>query len=90
MSSLSLNDLNIRHAAGRIYLIDSERSTFPYHRPVVINKVGEEIFLLLTSGKSVDEAADIMAQEYGADRSEIVSDIMDFVNGVGKGYVEWK
>ncbi len=90
MSDLKMKDLSIRHAAGLIFLIDRKVKGGVYHRPIIINEVGEEIFLLLADGMDISSTAKTIAKRYDIDVKTAEQDVTGFIDGVRNGYIEWR
>lgn len=68
----------LRHAAGRYWLLDMEQSGVPYRKPIPINDAGAGIWRLLEQGYGVNEIADGLCGEYQADREQMLRDIEEF------------
>ncbi len=90
MSDKLFEKLFVRRAAGKIYLLDKELEGGRYHKPVVINEIGEEMFTLLAEGHDVPETAEIMAGRYEVESSMIEADVNAFISDIKKQYKYWE
>ena len=86
---IDYSKISIRHAAGRIFLIDEYDGSAEYHKPVVINETGEMIIGLLKEGKNVYGVAASIAEEYHMDPEEIMADVSSFLTSVERDYSSW-
>ena len=80
----------LRHVAGRYYLLDMEQSGMPYKRPMEMNAIGAEIWNLIQEGYTAEEIAQKLAEEYEANVTDIREDVLQFqksltMYGVGIG-----
>lgn len=87
---IDFSKVNIRHAAGCTFLIDSEFDGTLYHKPIKINEVGEKIVCLLKDGRSAGDAAAALSAEYGIDQSEIRQDVDAFLASLNESYEVWR
>jgi len=80
------NRYQLRKAAGVCWLLDLEQQVGAYKKPMVMNSVGARIWELLSSGKTENEAAEALAEEYGEEKEEISKDVAAFIKQLEK----WK
>ena len=55
----------LRHAAGRYWLLDMEQEGLIYKKPIELNECAALIWKLLEQGKTRDEIAEEIHEEYG-------------------------
>ena len=72
----------LRHAAGRFYLLDMMQTGKLYKRPMEMNEIGAEIWQMLTEGYTTEQMVQRLTGEYDADESEIRQDVLAFKKGL--------
>ena len=68
----------LRHAAGRYYLLDMEQLGVPYKRPMELNSIGAQIWQLMSEGHTTEQVVQTLANEYEADVTDIREDVQQF------------
>lgn len=68
----------LRHAAGRYYLLDMEQEGVPYKRPMELNSIGAQIWQLMSMGHTTEQVVQELAKEYEADVTDIREDVHQF------------
>lgn len=75
----------LRKAAGCYWLLDMTQSGLDYKRPVPLNESGARIWQLMADeGSKIEQAAQVMAQEYGIAASDALLDIRQFMEQLKK------
>ena len=72
----------LRHVAGRFYLLDMMQTGKLYKRPMEMNEIGAEIWQMLTEGYTTEQVVQRLSGEYDADESEIRQDVLVFKKGL--------
>ncbi len=88
MNDLNLDDLIIRHAGGKIYMIDIDVKE-NYYKPVLLNEMGEEILTLIKQYKDIDKTAENIAQKYEANKDMVKNDIILFLDSIKNKHEKW-
>lgn len=70
--------LILREAAGIYWLIDTEQEGLPYRRPVRLNESGAQIWRMLESGLTAEQASARLAAGEGLPYEEVLADIRAF------------
>ena len=68
----------LRHAAGKYYLLDMEQPGMPYKRPMELNEIGAEIWQMMAEGCGVEQVVAQLAKEYDAEEVYIREDVLQF------------
>lgn len=68
----------LRRAAGVCWLLDLEQEVGAYKKPMAMNSIGARIWELLDAGKTVDEAARLLSEEYEENIDEVRKDVAGF------------
>ena len=84
------NVLQLRNVGGKYYLIDNANASQPYHKPIVIDKMGANFFSALQGAGTRKAAAELIAARYGADASKVMEDMEVFLDSVKERYAAWK
>ena len=69
----------LRHAAGRYWLLDLTQPGLPYKRPVCMNDAGALIWETVSSDGTKEQAADVLAAEYGITQKQAKADVEEFM-----------
>lgn len=85
-----ISKLQMRRVGGKIYLIDNIHAGLPYHKPILVNESGAEIFEQIKKAEDVRDAARRMADFYEVDEDMVYRDIRQFIETIEKNYAEWK
>lgn len=72
----------LRKAAGTYWLLDMEQDGPAYTKPVPLNESGAYIWQLLEAGHKTEQAARIVAAEYGITADEAGEDIRQFLQNL--------
>jgi hypothetical protein len=76
---LQTKNYQLRHAAGKYWLLAMEQPGFAYRQPVCLNESGAFLWELLAKGADRKEAAEQLAQEFGLAENEALQDVTDFI-----------
>jgi hypothetical protein len=76
---LQTQNYQLRHAAGKYWLLTMNQQGFDYHRPLALNESGAFLWELLAEGLGRREAAGRLAQEYGLTENEALQDVDAFI-----------
>jgi hypothetical protein len=76
---LQTKDYQLRHAAGKYWLLDMRQQGFAYRPPLCLNASGAFLWELLAKGMSRREAARQLAQAFGLAEKEALQDVDSFV-----------
>ena len=68
----------LRYAAGLYWLLDTEQPGVPYKKPLSMNRVGADIYRMMTKGLSQEQIVEALCEEYQMPRSEILLDVEQF------------
>ena len=68
----------LRQAAGCFWILDMQQEGVPFHRPVVVNEAGAEIWRLSAQGKSQEEIAVLLSERYKEDVEKVRRDVKQF------------
>ena len=82
MSNFPYLDYELHKVAGTFLLGDMKQSGENYIKPIEINEVGADIFSKAKEGKSEEEIAEFLKEEYGIDFEEALSDVKDFIGSL--------
>ena len=89
MSSMDFSKIIIRHAAGKIFLLDTDVSAGVYHKPIIINETGEMIISLIKDGNDKSEVAAILSEKFGISQEEMLSDVEFFISSIEDSIEVW-
>ena len=78
----SLDNYEIHKAAGTYFLINIAQKGDVFEKPVEVNEFGALVIKLIKEGKSTDEAAKLLAEEYEADFEEVKNDVNEFIESL--------
>ena len=78
----SLENYEIHKAAGTYFLIKIAQKGDVFEKPVEVNEFGALVIKLIKEGKSTDEAAKLLAEEYEADFEEVKKDVNEFIESL--------
>ena len=70
----------LRHAGGLYWLLDVSQEGPEYKRPVAINVVGADIYIMIKEGKNKEEIITQLMNKYEADEKSIRDDVESFMN----------
>jgi hypothetical protein len=76
---LQTQNYQLRHAAGKYWLLTMNQQGFDYRRPIALNETGAFLWELLAKGADRREAAGMLSQEFGLAESEAWQDVEDFI-----------
>lgn len=68
----------LRYAAGQYYLLDMEQPGVPYQRPMELNEIGAKIWQFMAEGRSANNIAEILSNEYEMPIEDIEEDVLQF------------
>ena len=89
MDTTRFKHYTIRHAAGKIFLLDTDISDGVYHKPIVINETGERIISLIKDGNDKSEVAAILSEKFGISQEEMLSDVEFFISSIEDSIEVW-
>ena len=72
------SEYQLRHAAGKYWLLNMEQKGLPYERPILLNSVGAEMCGELRRGKTPEQIAEVLGQRYEVEAEEIKADVLQF------------
>ncbi|MBP5494142.1 MAG: PqqD family protein [Lachnospiraceae bacterium] len=78
----SLDNYEIHKAAGTYFLVNMAQKGDVFEKPVEVNEFGALVVKLIKEGKSEDEAAKLLADEYEADFEEVKKDVSEFTESL--------
>lgn len=67
----------LRYAAGMYWLLNMEQEGVPFQRPLSMNQVGADIWLMLRDGQE-KEVVPTLCREYRVDAEEAARDVEEF------------
>ncbi len=67
----------VRRVAGMYYLFPENENSDPAH-PIVLNEVGYVIYSELQSGKTAEEAARKVSEQYDAPYEQVLADVKEY------------
>ena len=73
-----MSEYQLRQAAGKYWLLHMEQKGIPYERPLQLNRIGAEMWELLTEKKTTEQIVEYLAREYEVSAEEIKEDIQQF------------
>ena len=69
----------LRHAAGRYWLLDMQQDGLVYHKPIELNECAAFIWEAYTSGQTQDQIASELQKNYGIPMEPARKDAEQFV-----------
>ncbi|MBR6382639.1 MAG: PqqD family protein [Lachnospiraceae bacterium] len=75
-----LKNYEIHDVAGTHFLVNVSQRGDVFEKPLEINEFGAYVCKYLKDGKSSDEIAKILSEEYEAEYDEVLKDVNDFLN----------
>ncbi len=69
----------LRHAAGRYWLLNMSQKGIPYQAPIALNSVGAEIWTRLADNMEISQIAEEVSALYQISLDEAVSDVREFM-----------
>jgi hypothetical protein len=75
-----LKNYEIHDVAGTHFLVNVSQRGDVFEKPLEINEFGAFVCKYLKDGKSSDEIAKILSEEYEAEYDEVLKDVNDFLN----------
>lgn len=69
----------LRHAAGRYWLLDMQQDGLVYHKPIELNECAAFIWEAYTSGQTQDQIASELQKNYGIPMEQARKDAEQFV-----------
>ena len=72
----------LRHAAGRFYLLDMTQTGKVYKRPMEMNDIGAEIWQMILEGDTTEQMVQKLLREYEADEADVRQDVLAFKKGL--------
>lgn len=69
----------LRYAAGRYWLLDTEQEGVPYKKPLSVNEVGADIWKMTQQGLDREQIVDALCLEYHAERDMVAADVEQFM-----------
>jgi hypothetical protein len=73
----------VRAVAGDWWLIDTRQSGEPYRKPKRINRTAAEVINMIGDGKTTEEIAQTLHDQYGVAVEEAVSDVNNLRSQLG-------
>ena len=70
----------LRKAGGLYWLLDTEQEGPNYKRPVALNAVGADIYIMIKEGKNKEEIITQLMNKYEADEKSIRDDVENFMS----------
>ena len=72
----------LRHVAGRFYLLDMTQTGKVYKRPMEMNDIGAEIWQMILEGDTTEQMVQKLLREYEADEADVRQDVLAFKKGL--------
>jgi ABC-type arginine transport system ATPase subunit len=72
----------LRHAAGRYWLLDMEQSGKEYHKPIVMNESGAVLWQYWQSGATQEEMVSALCRIYKIEENEARHDAAVFLEKI--------
>ncbi len=69
----------LRHAAGRYWLLDMQQEGLTYRKPIELNECAAFIWEAYTSGQTQDQIASELQKHYGISMQQARKDAEQFV-----------
>lgn len=81
---MEYNDYQLRHAAGRYWLLNVKQRGLDYIRPLCLNECGAYLWKMLCEGLDKITIADRLCDEFGLERGDALKDVEDFLEQLNK------
>lgn len=78
----------LRYAAGKYWLLDTEQEGVPYKRPLAMNEVGARIWEMTARGFDREQIVESLCAEYQAERELVEPDVEQFLKQLADYGVE--
>ena len=69
----------LRHAAGRYWLLDMQQDGLVYHKPIELNECAAFIWEAYTSGQTQDQIVSELQKNYGIPMEQAREDTQQFI-----------
>lgn len=73
-----MSDYQLRHAAGKYFLLNMKQKGIPYEKPLQLNGIAAELWNLFQEGKTEEQVVEAFVQKYGVSEEEIREDMQVF------------
>ena len=82
MKDIVWKNYEIHKAAGTYFLVNTAQKGDVFEKPVEVNEFGALIINLIKEGKSIDEDAKLLSEEYEEDFAEVKTDAENFIESL--------
>ena len=80
MNGINLDNYEIHDVAGTHFIINVSQCGDVFEKPLEINEFGSFVCRYLKDGRTIEETAKILSEEYEAEYEEVLKDVNDFLN----------
>jgi len=74
----TMSDYQLRSAAGTFFLLSMNQKGLPYEKPLQLNRIAAELWILFLEGNKAEQVVNAMVQKYGVSEAEIREDMQLF------------